>query len=66
MTTFNPYSFDRVQKTAERMLKRYSLARVANEMAHWHACDSVDVERIAYWRAVAARITSLSTRDIKC
>jgi hypothetical protein len=43
----------RVVETAERMVKRYSTAKVASEMAWWHSTDSVESE---FWRTVSRYI----------
>jgi hypothetical protein len=48
------------KEAAEGMLKRYSSARVASEMAHFHACDYRDGdERRAYWEAVKVEMAKI-------
>lgn len=52
-----------VDATARRMLARYSTPKVARAMAWDHACGQIDarnVEAVAYWRAVDARIRVLA------
>jgi hypothetical protein len=46
-----------IRDIARNMLQRYSSPRVAEEMAHGHACDyTPDSEAAKHWRAVQAEI----------
>lgn len=53
----NAYSVERVREIAAGMLARYSTAKVAGEMAHFHAMDfpAGSAER-SYWYRVGAEI----------
>lgn len=52
---------DRVDATARRMLARYSSARVASEMAGYHACDyGPNTDMRIFWRKVSARIDAIA------
>jgi hypothetical protein len=51
------------QEAARRMLARYTSPHVAEEMAHWHACDYAPGDwRRGYWERVKAEIQQATSR----
>jgi hypothetical protein len=52
------------EKAARGMLRRYSSAKVAGEMAHFHACDyRVGDERRTYWEAVKSEMKKILKQE---
>jgi hypothetical protein len=52
------------EEAARGMLRRYLSAKVASEMAHFHACDyRVGDERRTYWEAVKTEMNKILKHD---